>query len=239
MQRFGDRFDHNLHALRIVERFEQRYARFPGLNLTFEVREGIAKHSRDYEPGEMPATDEYLPGLRPPLEAQIIDLADEIAYNTADLDDAYSARMFAIEDVAAAAPLYAEIFETVEMQYPGATEREQFQECLRQLIDALVRVRQNERVSWGLRAPKTSAGIPKGWLPSRRNPRKRTVRSSDSFISECMPLPRWRTTGRARAHCSPNCSTISSRIPTAFPALTTKRPLLSRCTAQFVITRLE
>src|SRR5436309_6970208 len=54
MQRFGERFDHNLHALRIVERFEQRYARFPGLNLTLEVREGIAKHSRDFGIGEHP-----------------------------------------------------------------------------------------------------------------------------------------------------------------------------------------
>src|SRR2546421_7825093 len=52
MRRFGEGFDHNLHALRIVESFEQRYARFPGLNLTFEVREGIAKHSRDFGPGE-------------------------------------------------------------------------------------------------------------------------------------------------------------------------------------------
>ena len=54
MQRFGERFDHNLHALRIVESFEQRYARFPGLNLTFEVREGIVKHSHDFAPGERP-----------------------------------------------------------------------------------------------------------------------------------------------------------------------------------------
>src|SRR5579871_6788864 len=57
MQRFGERFDHNLHALRIVETFEQRYARFPGLNLTFEVREGIVKHSRDIGPGEIPGLD--------------------------------------------------------------------------------------------------------------------------------------------------------------------------------------
>src|SRR5919201_1220261 len=52
MRRFGDRFDHNHHALRIVESFEQRYTRFPGLNLSFEVREGIVKHSRDLAPGE-------------------------------------------------------------------------------------------------------------------------------------------------------------------------------------------
>src|SRR2546423_14375677 len=65
MRRFGDRFDHNRHALRIVESFEQRYARFSGLNLTFEVREGIVKHSRDFEAGEHPQLDEYLPGSRP------------------------------------------------------------------------------------------------------------------------------------------------------------------------------
>src|SRR5450432_3105144 len=71
MERFGARFDHNVHAVRIVESFEQRYARFPGLNLTFEVREGIAKHSHDFEPGEIPPLEEYLPGSRPPLEAQL------------------------------------------------------------------------------------------------------------------------------------------------------------------------
>src|SRR5271165_830752 len=91
MERFGDRFDHNLHALRIVERFEQRYARFPGLNLSFEVREGVVKHSRDLGPGEAPPLDAFLPEFRPVLEAQLIDLADEIAYNSADLDDAWSA----------------------------------------------------------------------------------------------------------------------------------------------------
>src|SRR6202140_5587319 len=62
MQRFGDRFDHNLHALRIVESFEQRYARFPGLNLSFEVREGIVKHSHDFAVGESAQQDAYLPG---------------------------------------------------------------------------------------------------------------------------------------------------------------------------------
>ncbi len=89
MQRFGEHFDHNIQALRTVESLEQRYPRFPGLNLTFEVREGIVKHSRDFDPGEIPSLDEYLAGLRPPLEAQLIDLADEIAYNAADLDDAH------------------------------------------------------------------------------------------------------------------------------------------------------
>jgi len=138
MARFGDKFDHNLHALRIVEQFEQRYARFPGLNLTFEVREGMIKHSRDLEPGANPELQEYLPGCRPPLEAQLIDLADEVAYNTADLDDAFSADMLVAGDIAETVPAYRAILESVETQFPGATGREQFHESLRQLIDGLV-----------------------------------------------------------------------------------------------------
>src|SRR5438105_7428632 len=138
MRRFGEGFDHNLHALRIVESFEQRYARFPGLNLTFEVREGIVKHSRDFGPGEAPELDAYLPGVRPVLEAQLIDLADEVAYNTADLDDAWAAGLLAAEDVAACVPQYQAIHEAVETQFPGASERERFHEGLRQLMDVLV-----------------------------------------------------------------------------------------------------
>jgi dGTPase len=138
MERFGERFDHNLHALRIVESFEQRYARFPGLNLSFEVREGIVKHSRDFEAGESAQLDAYLPGRRPPLEAQLIDPADEVAYNTADLDDAWSAGLITAGDVAESVPQYREIHEAVETQFPGATERERFHEALRQLIDRLV-----------------------------------------------------------------------------------------------------
>lgn len=138
MAHYGDSFDHNVHALRIVESFEQRYARFPGLNLTFEVREGMAKHSRDLVPGETPELDEYLPGLRPPVEAQIIDLADEIAYNTADLDDSISAEFFSFEDIVREIPQFREIAEAVDTQFAGASERMRFNECLRGLIDWLV-----------------------------------------------------------------------------------------------------
>ncbi|MBI5084934.1 MAG: dNTP triphosphohydrolase [Acidobacteria bacterium] len=138
MRAHGDFFDHNLHALRIVEDFELRYARFPGLNLTFEVREGMVKHSRDFGPGEWVEFDEYLPGLRPPLEAQLIDLADEVAYNTADLDDAYTAGMFTVEEISAAVPRYGELVDEMGRQFPGAPQRAVFQEVLRRLIDLLV-----------------------------------------------------------------------------------------------------
>ena len=135
MQRWGARFDHNLHALRIVEHLETPYALFPGLNLTFEVREGIVKHSRDLAPGEIPALDEYLPALRPPLEAQLIDLADEIAYNAADLDDAYDAGLIDVNAAAASVPQFAELWERAEMHYPGASERVRMHEVVRGLLD--------------------------------------------------------------------------------------------------------
>ena len=137
LRRHGSSFNHNLHALRIVEHFEQSYAMFPGLNLTFEVREGMVKHSMDFERGDYPELDEFLPGLRPPLEAQLIDLADEIAYNTADLDDGLAAGMFTVDDIAASVSQYAQIRDTVEMQFPGATEKVRFLESLRGLIDFL------------------------------------------------------------------------------------------------------
>ena len=138
MRRFGSRFDHNLHALRIVEKFESRYARFPGLNLTFEVREGIVKHSRDFKLGEFPELDEYLPGLRPPVEAQLIDLCDEIAYNIADLDDGYAAGLVPIEEARRAVDKFRELDEIADMQFPGATERARMQEIGRGLLDWLL-----------------------------------------------------------------------------------------------------
>jgi dGTPase len=138
MKQYGERFEHNIQSLRAVDSIEHRYPRFPGLNLTFEVREGIVKHSRDFGPGESPLLDEYLPGLRPPLEAQIIDLADEVAYNTADIDDSYEAGLVTPEQIAAEVPAYYEILDAVETQFPGASDRERFQESIRQLVHDLV-----------------------------------------------------------------------------------------------------
>ena len=138
MECFGKNFEHNLHSLRIVDVLEERYARFDGLNLTFEVREGILKHSRDLPPDAAPEMREFLPGLRPPLEAQLLDLADEIAYNTADLDDAFSAGLFPIEAAREEIDLFAEIAEQVDTQFPGANERVRFWEVQRQIMSFLI-----------------------------------------------------------------------------------------------------
>ena len=138
MQAHGSYFDHNLHALRIVEDFEHRYASFRGLNLTFEVREGIIKHSHDYSPAEHPELTEYLLDERPPLEAQLIDLTDEIAYNTADLDDGFEAHILSLEVMRAGSPLFARLFEDVERRYPEAPVKLKFNETLKRVFDALV-----------------------------------------------------------------------------------------------------
>jgi dGTPase len=133
----GDRFDHNLQALRIVEQFEQRYLDFPGLNLTFEVREGIVKHSRDYDPTQFPELAEYLLDQRPPLEAQLIDFVDEIAYNTADLDDGYEAKVLDIEMIRAGVPLFSEFYAEVERNHPQGIEKLKFNEALKRMLDHL------------------------------------------------------------------------------------------------------
>src|SRR3954463_11022223 len=120
MRRHGLSFDHNLHALRMVEDFEQRYAAFRGLNLTFEVREGIIKHSHDYSAKEHPDLAEYLLDQRPPLEAQLIDLTDVIAYNTADLDDGFEAHLLTLRDIRDSVEIFDRNFREAEKRYPAA-----------------------------------------------------------------------------------------------------------------------
>ena len=137
MQRYGGLFNHNLHALRIVELFEQRYLDFPGLNLTFEVREGIIKHSREYSDRDSPELTEYLLDLRPPLEAQLIDWVDEIAYNTADLDDAREAQLLDLRALCREVPLFGEIYAGVDTAYPISREKLKFNEALKRMLDLL------------------------------------------------------------------------------------------------------
>jgi dGTPase len=137
MQAHGASFDHNLHALRIVEQFEHRYLEFTGLNLTFEVREGIIKHSRDYQPGASPDLAEYLLDLHPPLESQLIDWVDEIAYNTADLDDAREAELLDLDLVRCDVPIFAQAYALVDRAHPAAKEKLKFSEALKDVLNAL------------------------------------------------------------------------------------------------------
>ena len=138
MQRHGGYFDHNLQALRIVEDFELRYAEFRGLNLTFEVREGIIKHSHHYSEAEHPELAEYLLDQRPPLEAQLIDLTDEIAYTTADLDDGYEANLLKLPDVRKNVYAFERYFVGVEAKYREVPDKLKFNEALKRMLNCFV-----------------------------------------------------------------------------------------------------
>jgi dGTPase len=137
LKRHGLRFDHNLHALRIVEHFEQRYAAHRGLNLTLGVREGIIKHSRDYSADQYPELSSYLLGRRPPLEAQIIDLADEIAYLTADLDDGVESGLLEIEHIRGHVDILARCYAKVEREHAGIEAKFLFNEALQLMQNVL------------------------------------------------------------------------------------------------------
>ena len=155
MKQYGSGFDHNLHGLRIVEYFEEKYASFRGLNLTFEVREGMVKHSRDYTGQEDTYIDisDYRPGERPPLEAQLIDLADEIAYNSADLDDGYDAGLLSVEQMFDQVEFFREEYLKVERKHPGVAEKLKVRETVRRMIDVLASslIRQSKEVLEGNR----------------------------------------------------------------------------------------
>ena len=138
MREHGYSFDHNLHALRIVEDFELHYAAFRGLNLTFEVREGIIKHSHDYPAGQFPELSEYLLDLLPPLEAQLIDVADEIAYSTADLDDGYESHLLSLEQIRNGVPVFERFYREVETAYPDALDKLKFNEALKRTLNRWV-----------------------------------------------------------------------------------------------------
>jgi dGTPase len=137
LSRHGRRFDHNLHALRIVEHFEQRYAAHRGLNLTLGVREGIIKHSRDYNSDQHPELGGYLLDQRPPLEAQLIDLADEIAYLTADLDDGVESGLLEIAHIRDHVDILGRCYRKVESEHAGVDEKFLFNEALQLMQNIL------------------------------------------------------------------------------------------------------
>jgi dGTPase len=138
LREHGLSFDHNLHALRIVTWFEERYPAFRGLNLTLAVREGIVKHSRDYSVAEHPELAEYYLGQFPPLEAQLIDMADEIAYLTADLDDGLDSGILGLEQIRESVPVFRAVHDKVLAKFAAAAPKVVVYETLRRILNAFV-----------------------------------------------------------------------------------------------------
>jgi dGTPase len=155
MQGYGG-FEHNLQSLRIVEQLEQHYGRFDGLNLMFETREGILKHCSPAHArtlGEL--GQRFLNGQQPSLEAQICNLADEIAYNNHDVDDGLRSGFITLEQLQDVSLFSCHLAE-VDQAFPGITGRRRIHETIRRIIDAQVTDLLNEsgqRVSHV--APKT------------------------------------------------------------------------------------
>ena len=128
-------FEHNLQSLRVVALLEERYASFPGLNLTFETREGILKHCSRANARRLGALGErFLNGGQPSLEAQIANLADEIAYNNHDVDDGLRAEHLDVETLASA-PFFREQYEAVCARWPALTGRKVIHETIRAMIN--------------------------------------------------------------------------------------------------------
>jgi dGTPase len=136
MKPFGG-FEHNRQSLRIVEHLEERYPHFNGLNLTWEMREGIIKHSSEYDFPDGSGYEEYQLHQRPTLEAQIIDLADEIAYNNHDIDDGLKAGFLNL-DYLMSVDLWSETYSHVRQKFPGLSEERQVLQTISHLIGLLI-----------------------------------------------------------------------------------------------------
>jgi dGTPase len=137
MREYGG-FEHNLQSLRVVDLLEDRYASFPGLNLTFETREGILKHCSLKNARELGDVGRrFIERTQPGLEAQLANIADEIAYNNHDVDDGLRAGLLTLEQLAAL-PLFAEHMRWIETKYPGIKPQRLGSETVRRMIDQLV-----------------------------------------------------------------------------------------------------
>jgi dGTPase len=137
MRDFGG-FEHNLQSLRVVDELEERYAEFPGLNLTFEVREGILKHCSAANARKLGELGErFLQRKQPGLEAQLANLADEVAYNNHDVDDGIRAGLITIEDLCACS-MFGRQYELVRSHYPQLGGRRLVHEVVRRMIDYTV-----------------------------------------------------------------------------------------------------
>ena len=137
MREFGG-FEHNLQSLRVVDQLEESHADFPGLNLTYETREGILKHcsaanARDL--GEL--GERFLKRQQPSLEAQLANVADEIAYNNHDIDDGLRAGLINLTDLATVS-VVAEQLDVVQRRHPGISGRREIHEVVRSMIGVFV-----------------------------------------------------------------------------------------------------
>ncbi len=131
-------FEHNLQGLRVVEKLEERYPNFNGLNLTWETREGLVKHTTSHDTTNPEKLKEYEPERFPTIEAQIIDLADEIAYNNHDIDDGLESGLLEEEALGGEVELWQEMIKITEKNYPGINNPRKKYYAISHLIGYLI-----------------------------------------------------------------------------------------------------
>jgi len=137
MREYGG-FEHNLQSLRVVDELEERYAEFPGLNLTFECREGILKHCSAQNAHRLgDVARRFLERTQPGLEAQLANLADAIAYNNHDVDDGVRAGLIAVDELRDVR-IFSRFHDAVVEKYPDVSARRQLYETIRRMVDYLV-----------------------------------------------------------------------------------------------------
>ena len=183
MRPFGG-FEHNLQSLRVVDELEERYAEFPGLNLTFETREGILKHCSAANARRLGELGErFLARRQPSLEAQLANLADEIAYNNHDVDDGLRAGLITVEELRELA-VFRRQYDIVTEKYPDLGGRRQVHEVVRRMIDWLV----NDLVDASRRAIAEAAPDSVEAVRARPTP---LLRFGDEVAAEHLELKRY------------------------------------------------
>ncbi|MFH1115087.1 MAG: deoxyguanosinetriphosphate triphosphohydrolase [Pseudomonadota bacterium] len=131
-------FEHNTHSLRVVDLLEERYPDFPGLNLSYETRSGIIRHATVYDKAPQEMIDAFLTDAQPSLEAQIVNIADEIAYNCHDIEDGLRSGFFDENDLSDL-EIWLEVTRKIHQRHPGL-DRDTFRyQAIRSLIDTLIR----------------------------------------------------------------------------------------------------
>ena len=171
-------FEHNIHTLKIVDLLEERYPDFAGLNLTWETREGIVKHTTQYDKAKIPP--DLDPDLMPTLEAQIVDIADEIAYDNHDLDDGLASGLIC-EEMLGNIPLWLKTKSEIELEHPGIGNPVKRYQIIRKLISLLVDDAYRETLKkLNTLNIKTQADV--------RNSKIRLVDFSDKLKDERAPL---------------------------------------------------
>jgi dGTPase len=231
MREYGG-FEHNLQSLRVVDELEERYAEFPGLNLTFETREGILKHCSAANARRLGELGErFLARLQPSLEAQLANLADAIAYNNHDVDDGIRAGLITVEELRATA-IFRRQHDLVTERYPDLGARRLVHEVVRRMIDYLV----NDLVNASAAAIAAAAPANVEEVRAHRAP---LLVFSDEVHAEHLELKRWLREGLYRHYRVLRMTTKAKRVVRELFAAMLEDVALMPTEHQDVARRLE